>query len=452
MKRKALPDASLILLLIVMSLVAVRGAAAEAGAPETTGTRPLVLHDGGLDVRVGESRVVMRGLQPFLFSGGDGVLLVQSELSEKPLGDRRRINHYPWQLANRVSRDYGEHWEDFIIDPQRDEPLLEGGGLHLRGRTLMLDTYVTPTTNPDEGEGDLWIGRDGLRTIAMPASMIFHIPGVDYNASKDDGGHEHRAIRLHRSLIELPGGDLLTTAYCCFQGDDIPCPYQPSMKKQRTILLRSRDGAKHWELVSTIAAGDVGSEGFVEPVLCRLAKGPHAGRLICLMRTGRDLHQAVSDDEGKTWSAVKPVVFPGIDIHDVAQWKQYVNPKYALNQRYPVVEGAFVDPDLAQLSNGVLACAVGVRIPEKGCFGNPACPRNGNYLAFSLDGGESWTHVLQLTSGVWTTHYMALREIRPNQLYVTYDLGFWGRPDNRVMGCTVDVAPAVENAGKGLSQ
>ena len=270
--------------------------------------------------------------------------------------------------------------------------------------------------------------------------MKFHIPGVDYSASKDDGGHEHRAIRLHRSVIELPNGDLLATAYGCFKGDTIPCPYQPNMKKQRSILLRSKDGARTWELVSTIAVGDVGSEGFDEPVLCRLSKGKHVGRLICLMRTGRDLHQAISDDEGKTWTAAKLVVFPGIDSHDVERWKQYLDLTKPHIERYPVAEGGFVDPDLLELDNGVLACAVGVRIPEKGCFSNPACPRNGNYLVFSRDGGETWSTVVQLTSGIATTHYMAIREIRPNQLYVTYDLGLWGKPESRVMGCTVDVA------------
>jgi two-component system CheB/CheR fusion protein len=30
--------------------------------------------------------------------------------------------------------------------------------------------------------------------------------------------------------------------------------------------------------------------------------------------------------------------------------------------------------------------------------------------------------------------------VRPNQVYVTYDLGFWGKPDNRITGCTVDVS------------
>ena len=135
-----------------------------------------------------------------------------------------------------------------------------------------------------------------------------------------------------------------------------------------------------------------------------------------------------------------PVVFSGIDIHDTTSWKQFVNTEDAWVKKYPVAAGALVDPDLVELQNGILACAVGVRIPEKACFRDPTCPRNGNYLAFSRDGGQTWSHVVQLTSGVWTTHYMGICQVRPNQLYVTYDLGFWGRPDNQVIGCTVEVS------------
>ena len=401
---------------------------------------PITIHDdGSIAVRVGESREVMNGVQPFLYGAADGVLLVQSQLSVKPYGKRRRITHFPWRVGNRLSRDFGEHWEDVVIRPGEDHPFLEGGGLQRRdGTLLMLDTYITPAGNPDEGEGDLWISRDAWRTFEDPVAVRFHIPGVDFDASKDDSGHPHRAMRLHRSLLELPDGDLLTTAYGWLQGDRIPCPYQPTMMKMRSVLFRSRDDGISWDFVSTIAVGDVGSEGFCEPVLCRLSRGPHTGRMICLMRTGRDLYQAISDDKGVTWSEARPVAFPGIDIHDTASWKQFVNETW--ERRYPVAAGAFVDPDLMELESGILACAVGVRIPEKACFANPACPRNGNYLAFSRDGGETWSHVVQLTSGVPTTHYMGLREIRPNQLYVTYDLGFWGRPDNHVMGCTVDVS------------
>ncbi|NQT12854.1 MAG: exo-alpha-sialidase [Planctomycetes bacterium] len=421
-------------------LVAVSGAT--AATTSTEDQSPITIHDdGNIVVRVGESREVMNGVQPFLYGAADGVLLVQSQLSVKPYGKRRRITHFPWRVGNRISRDFGEHWEDVVIRPGEDHPFLEGGGLQQSdGTILMLDTYITPTNNPDEGEGDLWISRNTWRTFEGPAPVRFRIPDVDFDATSDDGGHPHRAMRLHRSLLELPNGDLLVTAYGCFKEDRIPSSYQPKMMKLRSVLFRSRDGGISWDLVSTIAVGDVGSEGFCEPALCRLSRGPHLGRLFCLMRTGRDLYQAVSDDEGATWSAARPVALPGIDIHDTANWRKFVNTDDAWVRRYPVAAGAVVDPDLVELKSGILACAVGVRIPEKACFRDPACPRNGNYLAFSRDGGETWSHVVQLTSGVWTTHYMGIREIRPDHLYVTYDLGFWGRPDNQVMGCTVDIS------------
>ena len=40
------------------------------------------------------------------------------------------------------------------------------------------------------------------------------------------------------------------------------------------------------------------------------------------MRTGRDLYEAHSDDDGQTWSRPVPVHFPGIDIYDTAKWER----------------------------------------------------------------------------------------------------------------------------------
>ena len=45
-----------------------------------------------------------------------------------------------------------------------------------------------------------------------------------------------------------------------------------------------------------------------------------------------------------------------------------------------------------------------------------------------------------MTSGVPTTHYMAIEETRVNgELFVTYDIGFWGRPKRYICGRTVKV-------------
>jgi len=66
--------------------------------------------------------------------------------------------------------------------------------------------------------------------------------------------------------------------------------------------------------------------------------------------------------------------------------------------------------------------------PGEGLLGRPSYPLNGNFVAFSLDHGESWSHVVELTSGVMTTHYMGLREVRDGELAVVYDAGAWNRP------------------------
>src|SRR6266567_8983478 len=85
-----------------------------------------------------------------------------------------------------------------------------------------------------------------------------------------------------------------------FVGNTTPTEYQPKQTKYRSFFLHSRDGGRSWSYVSTIAAGPVEQEGFDEPVLVRLRGGPHAGCLVCLMRTGREnpIYQCDRDDEG----------------------------------------------------------------------------------------------------------------------------------------------------------
>jgi len=80
----------------------------------------------------------------------------------------------------------------------------------------------------------------------------------------------------------------------------------------------------------------------------------------------------------------------------------------------------------------VLVLAVGARMPARACWPRAGAARNGDYLAFSLDHGETWSHVVQLTSGVLTTHYMAIEETPvDNEMFVTYDLGDWSSGQGR---------------------
>jgi hypothetical protein len=82
-----------------------------------------------------------------------------------------------------------------------------------------------------------------------------------------------------------------------------------------------------------------------------------------------------------------------------------------------------------------------VRVPQKLCWHHPEFPWNGNYLAVSRDHGKTWGNVARITSGVLTTHYMAIEETpTDNTLYIAYDLGGWSKGMRRdVIGRTVKV-------------
>jgi len=49
---------------------------------------------------------------------------------------------------------------------------------------------------------------------------------------------------------------------------------------------------------------------------------PHAGRLRCYMRTGRDLYETWSDDGGATWVKPRPVDFGVVDVHRTQDWAE----------------------------------------------------------------------------------------------------------------------------------
>jgi len=407
----------------------------------------MVEADGRLRLDFGEERMVIDGgLQPFILCTASGALVVQSQSPSKPVPTPRM--HYNSAMITVVSRDDGKSWTVIPLKPGENGLNTEGGTVQLRDGTILgLDTYITPGTHPDEGIGQLYTSKDDWRTLQGPEDVLFTLPGVDFYASKDDGGHPHDAERLHRRILELPNGDLLTTYYGQNKGDKTPATYTPSMMKSRVVLVRSTDRGQHWKTVSTVAVDPaVGTEGFDEPALARLSKGEHSGRLICLMRTGRELYEAISDDEGATWSPAHPRVFAGLDIYRTELWvdmfRQIKGSKGRfLDENNPdELRGAVVDPDLIELRSGLLVAAFGVRVPQKACWPHCEHPWNGNYLAFSHDHGKTWSNVVRLTSGVLTTHYMGVEETKTdNEIFVVYDFGSWGKPTRYSYGRLIKV-------------
>jgi hypothetical protein len=409
----------------------------------------MVEADGRLRFTFGDERMVLpRGLQPSLLCTTSGTMIVQAQVPEKTFPTTRMV--YFSAMETRVSRDGGASWKTIPLKPGENGLNMEGGAVQLRdGTILALDTYITPGARSDEGVGQLYVSTNDWRTLEGPKDVPFDLPGINFHASTDDGGRPHAAQRLHRRIIELPNGDLLTTFYGWLKGDDTPCPYQPNMKKTRVMLARSTDRGLNWKLVSTVAVDStIGTEGFGEAVIARVSKGPNAGRLICLMRTGRELREAISDDGGNTWSPHQPRVFAGLDIYRTELWVDMLRnfkdfKGKLLDENNPdELRGAVVDPDLIELRGGLLVAAFGVRVPQKLCWRHPEHPWNGNYLAVSRDHGRTWSNVVRMTSGVLTTHYMAIEETpTDNRIFVAYDLGGWSKGMRRdVVGRFVDIA------------
>lgn len=393
--------------------------------------------DGRLRFDFTEERLVLAGgLQPSMLVTKAGTIIVQGQLPEKPFPSQRM--HYPYALGTVISRDGAKTWTPIPLKPGDNGLNMEGGIVQLRdGTILSLDTYMTPGKSYEQGLGQIFTSRDEWRTVDGPQEAVFDLPNADF-PSKDDGGRPHEAQRLHRRILELPNGDLLTTYYGWKKGDATPCPYEPRMIKTRAMLARSRDRGRNWSFESTIAVDpNVGTEGFGEPVIVRLSQGPNAGRLICHIRTGRELYEAISDDEGRTWTKARPITIAGMDINRTELWVDMF--RHLKGKKGPLDEknleelpGAVVDPDLIELRSGLLVAAFGVRVTQKACWLEPRFPWNGNYLAFSRDHGRTWSNVVRMTSGVLTTHYMAIEETpTDNTIYVTYDLGGWSRGMNR---------------------
>lgn len=401
-------------------------------------TPEVLLANPRVHVSFGDEKLVLEdGLQPSMVITRTGAIVVQSQISQKSFPAERYASH--WAMGTVISRDDGQTWTNLPLKPNENGLNMEGGAVQLRDGTLIaLDTYVVPGAKPGEGRGQLYTSTDDWHTLKGPVDVTFNIPGVNFNGSSDDGGRPHTAIRLHRRILELPNGDLLTTIYGWFNGDTEPSAYMATMKKTRVLLVRSTDRGQHWNLVSTVAVDPkVGTEGFDEPVIARINHGSHVGRLICQMRTGREQREAISDDEGRTWSPSYPRVYAGLDVYRTENWAEMF--RGVKDRHGNLIEnnpnefiGAVVDPDLLELRSGVLVASFGVRVPPRACWPRAEHPWNGNYLAISLDHGATWSHVVRMTSGVLTTHYTAIEETsQDNRIFYAHDLGDWGSKRGR---------------------
>ena len=142
------------------------------------------------------------------------------------------------------------------------------------------------------------------------------------------------------AVLELPDGTLVMGIYGADYGDNV-C---------RSYSVLSRDGGETWGEPARIARDPAGEVSFEEPGITRTADG----RLLALIRAGKPgqyqyLYQAVSNDQGQTWT----------DLHQTPLWGHPAS--------------------VLQLKDGRLLASYGYRREP---FGIRAC--------LSEDGGRTW--------------------------------------------------------------
>ena len=309
------------------------------------------------------------------------------------------------------------------------------------GRILQFDVFIDDATEAIEKEGGALgriADRFGQEWREIPMSRHYGFPvaltsgiirGFSYINWRHDDGARHTAavadfdpttltwrdrpdavvelpiraaasvnavagMGFDRSIICEPDGSLLATTYGKFEGDEA----------YRVIIVRSDDEGAAWSYVATVAYDPlVGSDGYCEPVMARVADGS----LLCVMRVGdrQPVHQSRSLDGGLSWSV-------------------------------PVSLGVqSVDPDLCLMRNGVLALSTG----------RPAV-----HVMFSLDGsGHEWTPPVmvysdnRIGSAENSTCYTGLRESADGRLLLVYDTNSLGSPwqafDNQINAVFIDI-------------
>jgi hypothetical protein len=346
------------------------------------------LNEPAVTTELGTPQVIVPGAGwPYLFQTAEGNTVV--------IGHAKWLPKQPDPLVF-TSRSFDERksWQAWQPDPsQGPGPVTEGSAVQLKdGRILVFDVYAY-VAGDGTFTGKRWVSHDGWRTLAGPESIRVTVPGIQTEGVVDDRGEPVARLYIRRSVLALPGGDLLATAYGRFRGDDTPVEYRPEMKQHRSYLIRSRDEGKTWTYISTIAAPPAGQEGPGEPVLLRLTKGPNAGRLLCQVRVGREhaIAQTHSDDEGKTWSKLEPL-------------------SWTFSRFGRTRELVGVDPDLIEMSDGTLVMSYGHKVDFMD---------HGNFVAFSLDHGQTWLAETRISTAM-TVAYTGVREVSPGLLFVVY--------------------------------
>lgn len=213
---------------------------------------------------------------------------------------RGETRHFPFafEAAGQALVSYSQHVDDYVLDPVDAMAAVVGAGavastveaanfyisgVAAVGAALYGVSYITSAIDSTTERSHGWRSLDSGRTW-HPRPGLLHLPQAPKARPAGWGGLLfHR--RLHRS-----GTSIVGTAYGNYDSDGA---------WYRTVWVSSPDEGGNWNILSTVAAGAAGTEGYGEPVSVFCPDG----QILIVMRTGPDspMRMTRSGDRGLTW-------------------------------------------------------------------------------------------------------------------------------------------------------
>jgi hypothetical protein len=280
--------------------------------------------------------------------------------------------------GDRLSRDGGRTWQAGTGGFGQGAELLREGSI------IGMDYRCLPITNRTGWyEVNRYLCRDKLRFSKGRAEM--YVP----EAKAAQGHSAHLGPLFMRSIIERTNGTLVALMAGWFKSDTALCPYGRNRPYSRTYVCESADGGRTWNYLSTIGYEHIGSEGYNEASMRRLPDGSW----LAVVRTGNPsdikcqdnpIMWSTSRDEGRTWS----------------------------QPQRTGLEGCY--PGLAVLDDGLVVMSYG---------------RPGAWIAFSGDGGRTWTDVTCIDYTVYSG-YTDVVQLESGLLLVGFGTLGYCEPDS----------------------
>ena len=203
-----------------------------------------------LGIRVGPQTVVMEdAIFPYMTTTREGTIIVVGTVL-RPNPESYTGPNYPRDIPRTVrSADGGKTWELWYpTEEQGDGPIISGCTLQLRSGRILIFDYYSRFIGDGRFQGQVWHSDDQWQTVT-PSPYIAHVPRAKPNLGDDRGDTVPTGILWHRTILEMPNGNLLAGNLRRLQGgrhaqpvpaqhETVPRSLAPLNRRGQELVLR----------------------------------------------------------------------------------------------------------------------------------------------------------------------------------------------------------------------